>query len=382
LFNGFPGADTVPAGKTTTGKRIALQQVSLAGTYDMDHSLNDFLNAYDSGKMDGFDHEAVHPMAGHTAPPHPAYAIVPQSETALYWKMAQQYTLGDRMFASQIDSSFSAHQYLIAGQSARAVDNPVLTPWGCDSPANNFVATLNPDRTFGPSVFPCFSYTTIADEMDAKRLFWKFYAPSIRPKLKYHSTWSAFDAVQQIRLGPDWATHVISPETQVLGDVVSGHLSRLTWVVPSFANSDHATSLSTTGPDWVSSIVNVIGNSPFWNSTAIFITWDDWGGWYDHVAPPQLDYDGLGIRVPLIVVSPYAKQGYVSHTRYEFGSILKFVENTFGLQALSTSDTRAVSPEFDCFDFTSPPRPFVPVMRHPIDFAKQTQPSEHAPDDQ
>src|SRR6202011_2275552 len=96
-------------------------------------------------------------------------------------------------------------------------------------------------------------------------------------------------------------------------DIPAGQLAAVTWVVPSFANSDHARSMSTTGPQWVGSIVNAVGKSPFWDSTAIFIVWDDWGGWYDHVSPPQLDSLGFGIRVPLIVVSPYAKHGYVSH---------------------------------------------------------------------
>ena len=100
---------------------------------------------------------------------------------------------------------------------------------------------------------------------------------------------------------------------------------------------------------------------PLWNSTAIIVVWDDWGGWYDHVAAPQLDYDGLGFRVPMLVISPYAKTGYVAHTQYEFGSILKFVEDTFNLGRLGTTDTRATSID-DAFDFTQSPRTFVPIQ--------------------
>jgi phospholipase C len=89
--------------------------------------------------------------------------------------------------------------------------------------------------------------------------------------------------------------------------------------------------------------------------------WDDYGGWYDHVPPPLEDYDGLGIRIPLLIVSPYAKKNYVSHVQYEHGSILRFVEDQFGLPRLTASDTRANSPEADAFDFTKPPRRFVPI---------------------
>ena len=102
--------------------------------------------------------------------------------------------------------------------------------------------------------------------------------------------------------------------------------------------------------------------SQFWNSTVIFVMWDEWGGWYDHVPPPQLDYDGLGFRVPLLVISPYAKQHYVSHVQYEHGSVLRFIEDTFGLGRLSASDGRANSPAPDCLDFTRPPRPFKPFQ--------------------
>ena len=130
---------------------------------------------------------------------------------------------------------------------------------------------------------------------------------------------------------------VISPETAVLTDVAAGKLASVTWVVPDLANSDHPASLSATGPDWVASVVDAVGASAYWSSTAIVVDWDDWGGFYDHVAPPQLDVDGLGFRTPMIVISPYAKTEYVSHIRYESTSVVKFIEATFGLPTLSTA---------------------------------------------
>jgi phospholipase C len=193
--------------------------------------------------------------------------------------------------------------------------------------------------------------------------------------------WSAFDAIAPVRYGYEWATNVVSPETRVLSDINNGYLANMTWVVPDMKNSDHSSSLSASGPDWVASIVNAIGRSKFWKSTAIVVVWDDSGGWYDHVPPPQLDYDGLGNRVPMIVISPYARRGYVSHTQYEFGSILKLAEERFGLPPLAASDRRA-NGLLDCFDFARPPRPFTPIGVHitTAQFENET-PSLRPPDD-
>ncbi len=122
------------------------------------------------------------------------------------------------------------------------------------------------------------------------------------------------------------------------------------------------------GPEWVASVVNAVGESKFWDSTAIFVMWDEWGGWYDHVAPPHVDYDGLGFRVPLLDHLALRQKGHVSHVQYEHGSILRFVEDKFGLPRLAASDKRANSPALDCFEFTKPPRTFVPIKTK---FSKQ-----------
>jgi phospholipase C len=113
------------------------------------------------------------------------------------------------------------------------------------------------------------------------------------------------------------------------------------------------------GPAWVGNVVNAIGESAYWKSTAIVVVWDDWGGFYDHVAPQQVGFGGLGFRVPMIVISAYSRR-HVSHTQYEFGSIVRFIEDRWHLGRLGTSDVRATSIA-DCFDFTHPPREFVPV---------------------
>jgi phospholipase C len=153
---------------------------------------------------------------------------------------------------------------------------------------------------------------------------------------------------------------------QIFTDIAHHRLAAVSWVIPDAINSDHPGNGSDTGPAWVGTVVNAIGKSSYWNSTAILVVWDDWGGFYDSVPPPFLDRKGgLGFRVPMLVVSPYARQsgsgpGYISHTQYEFGSILKFIEDVWGLGQLGTTDKRATSIS-DCFDFTQLPRKFVPI---------------------
>ena len=181
--------------------------------------------------------------------------------------------------------------------------------------------------------------------------------------------WEPYEAIKYVRDGPDWNRNIIVPQTTILTDPSDGNLASVSWVSPSVEDSDHPASKSDAGPSWVASIVNAVGESSYWDSSAIVVLWDDWGGWYDNAPPPQLDYRGLGIRVPCLIISPYARKGpsgagYVSHTQYEYGSILKFIEEAFDLPYLGAtrdgySDERSTSID-DAFDFTQKPRPFTP----------------------
>jgi phospholipase C len=372
LFQGFPGANTASSGVNSLGQTIPLQPVGLEVEYEVEHFVNDFLAACDGSPsgmgctMDGFDLERAY---GKQLAQNPQFAYVPQRETRLYFDVARQYVLGDDMFTSQIDASFPSHQYIIAGQAGDSANVPSQN-WGCDGPKTDHVDTLQPDRTLGATERPCFNYRTIADELDGKSLPWRFY--SVGPS-NGNFAYSAYQAVKHIYRGPDWSKDAKWPPSRFLSDVAKGELAAVTWITPDQKSSDHPVPYAypgKRGPEWVANVVNAVGESKFWDSTAIFVMWDDWGGWYDHVPPPYVDFDGLGFRVPLVVVSPYAKQGYVSHVQYEHGSILKFVEDTFGLSRLAASDTRANSPAADCFDFTQPPRPFVPFKTtlRPSDF--------------
>jgi phospholipase C len=377
LFNGFPGADTISFGHRHDGSIVQLQPVSLADPHDVCHEHRCFVAAYNGGQMNGFDQ--YHALG--QAPTFP-YAVVPQSESAPYWTLASRFTFADRMFQSNTGPSFPAHQYLISGQSMSVANNPLGTgqsqAWGCDSPRGTYTQILQSNGQLIRGPFPCFDYQTLADEMDGSGVSWRYYAPQIGSA---GAIWSAYDAIKHIRFGRDWHKYVISPETQILSDVANGNLAQVTWVAPSKANSDHAGSESTSGPQWVASVVNAIGSSQFWNSTAIFIVWDDWGGWYDHVPPQQIDSMGLGFRVPMIVVSPYAKAGYISHVQHEFGSILKFTESTFGLPSLGQTDVRADDLS-DCFNLGQAPvawRPVASTMK-PSEFISQRRNGD-APDD-
>jgi phospholipase C len=305
-----------------------------------------------------------------------------------YWTLAKNYALADRMFQSNTGPSFPAHLYLIAGQSAYSIDNPfsqafLTNPeqWSCHAPSGTTVHTMLPSGAPGPAVYPCFDFPTLADELMQNGLSWRYYAPKVGVDVGYQ--WSAFSAIAHIFRDPAAWSNVVSPETQILTDAAAGNLPDVTWVAPRLVNSDHAQVKTHVGggPDWVASVVNAIGQSPAWKSTAIFITWDDWGGFYDHVTPPNVDAMGLGFRVPLIVVSPYARRGYVSHVTHEFGSILRFSEEAFDLPSLRTRD--AVSDDLsDMFDFTQAPAAYKKVQTrlNAVDF--MTQPSSRtSPDD-
>jgi phospholipase C len=348
LWHDYPGADTQDYGYDHKGRKIKLHEQPLEAPFDLDHSLNAFLGDYDNGKMDGFDQEYIF---GHHSR-YAMYGFVPKRESKPYFDIAKQYALADRMFTSHLDESFVSHQYAIAGQAQSSVDIPSGS-WGCEGGVTDVVDTITPYRQYGPNQEACFDYTTLGDELDGAGLPWRYYAAGT------DDIWSAYQAVRHIRYGNDWS-NIIAPNTKFFTDLSNGTLGAMTWIVPTCTNSDHSGCEGNGGPAWVTSLVNAIGQSQFWNTTQIFIMWDEWGGWYDHVPPPYEDYDGLGMRVGLVMVGPYVKQGYVTHVQYEHGSILRFVEDQYGLAQMTAADTRANSPEGDAIDFTQAPRPFVP----------------------
>jgi phospholipase C len=369
LFYGLPGADIATTGVNSAGETVPLTPVALANDYDLYHTHGAFLAMYDGGKMDGADKVQVLCNKAATDCPGPnlQFRYVNPSDVAPYFQMAEEYTFADRMFETNQGPSFPAHQFIIGGTSAPqtlsdlfAAENPSppggtsagsLT--GCTAPATETVAMIDPAGDESTTQYPCFEHTVLSDLLDAKGIGWRYYSPLPG------SIWTAPNAIEHVRMGPDWA-NVITNEKQVLVDIAGGHLTPVSWVIPTGQASDHASFNDGSGPSWVASIVNAIGSSPYWSTTAILITWDDWGGWYDHVTPTIYDSYEYGFRVPLIIVSPYAKAAYVSHVTHDFGSILHFTEEVFNLPSLGYADARADDLS-DCFDFSEKPRSFHPI---------------------
>jgi phospholipase C len=380
------GADIAPSGMNSFGQTVPLSPIDLgtAGpnpqNYDLTHAHSAFVAMYDGGKMDGADRITCGPTANcpPNAHPNPQFMYVMPSDVQPYFALAEQYTFGDRMFQTNEGPSFPAHQFIISGTSAPtttsnlfAAENTKVSPAGCIAPLTSSVAMIDPtgSETNFPAEYPCFDHPTLTDLLDAKGVIWKYYAPNAG------SIWTGPDAIEHICqqqtingtltcTGPDWVNNVVIPEWRVLEDIANGQLAQVSWIIPDGKRSDHAASNNGSGPSWVASIVNAIGESQYWSNTAIVITWDDWGGWYDHVAPKVVN-DGVswgsgyvyGFRVPLIVVSPYAKAAYISHTTHDFGSILKLIETTFNLPSLGYADA-AADDLSDCFNLTQSPLNF------------------------
>ena len=393
MFHDFPGANSADTGMGH-GKVYTLKPVHLKFMQALNHSHSQFLEDYDYGKMDGFNdmiqgwvhgckdfrnHPACWSFYPQQVWKQMAYSYVYETEIDPYWQMAKDYALGDNTFTSNSGPTFPAHQYFIAGQAAHASEVPSLNPWGCDGPASSRVVKLaygysEPPHDFskatghevnGPR--PCFDYPkTIADLLDAKGVSWHYYVSK-----PITSSLNGFDAVKSVRYGPDWAN--IEENTAFFDDVTNGKLAHVDWVTPSPGDSDHpGPDSGNGGPDWVASVVNAVGQSKYWNQCAIFIMWDDWGGWYDHVSPPQLAdvqtgaYEGLGFRTPLIVVSPYVKTHYISHQRYELVSSMSFIEKVFALGNLGLADARAQAFD-DFFNESHNPAPFQPITPNHYD---------------
>jgi phospholipase C len=371
LFHGLPGADTANSGTNSLGQTVQLIPVDITAPYDLDHSHKGFTTEYNGGAMNGWDLVGVN-CPSHTCNPQTAFGYVPQAEVQPYFTMAERFTFADRMFQTNQGPSFPAHQFIISGTSTDSVGSTLLASENpnyfannkldCDGSTQSLVKMIDPSGSETTSLRPCFDHPTLFDSLDAKGITWRYYDAF------NGGLWSAPDAIAHIRNGADW-NNVSLPSSNILTDISSGQLRQVSWVIPTAAASDHALSTDGTGPAWVASIVNAIGQSQYWQNTAIFVTWDDWGGWFDHVQPQMFNSYELSFRVPLIVVSPYAKPGYVSHVQHEYGSILKYVEETYGLPSLGYTDARADDLS-DCFNYSQTPIVFQTIQadRRAADF--------------
>jgi phospholipase C len=256
------------------------------------------------------------------------------------------------MFSSLSGPTYPNRLYTVAAQSGGVISNPSDYGAGCDAVSTSTVTVMDPQGNTTQQ-YPCFDFQTLPDRLQAAGLSWKYYAP-VSGEPGYME--SVLDAIRHIRLTSLWQQHVVTNQ-QFLTDVTSGNLAAVSWLVPPGPDDEHPQSSDIcVGENWTVQQINAIMQGPNWSSTAIFLTYDEFGGFYDHVPPPKVDEFGLGIRVPLIIISPYAKRGFVSHTVYEFSSVLAFIEKRFQLQPLTTRDSKANN-MLDSFDFNQSPLP-------------------------
>jgi hypothetical protein len=319
------------------------------------------------------------------------YAYVSDPAIAPYWQIAEDYGFANYMFQTSQGPSFPAHQFLLSGTSTPdGNQNPLYTTFaaenmgknngidpmedaGCAASKDQQVLLVYPDKSESVSIYPCFEHPTLTDLLDNNKpspITWRYYGDQA------NSIWTAPNAINHIcnntqqngggscgssKTGnQDWNNNV-NPYLETtnhlapfLNDLQNCSLAQVAWVIPDGRWSDHATENIGLGPDYVANIVNAVrgtgppaNNCGFWQNTVILIVWDDWGGWYDHISPNGPDGPGIGysnntggqyvygFRVPLLVVSTFAKQHYISSPiggtliEHDFGSILRFIEETF-----------------------------------------------------
>ena len=361
----------------TTCSRVPLRALGYSSNVDPNHvwqALHAECNELPSAKpiegtspcrMNGFWGDA-----GTTVPKgwnYPAgalpYTFLPPSAIVPYVKLANRYGLADELFSGGRAPSFPGHVFLVSGLGP-SNDPPTAKIWGCAQ--RNYLVQLW--AAWAPAIgkkSQCFNYTSLATALDRKGVSWAYYNGN-RPADYY-----SFDnlSVGVSAFSDVWANdrHKLLSRKQFFADLQSGgkkscNLPSVSWLTPNGGESDHPSWETTDmGPFWVASVYSQIGASPCYRDTAMLVVWDDSGGWFDPEPPPYVDNDGFGFRLPLLIISPYAKQGHVSHVVYEHGSILKFTEDVFGLGRLAASDARAKTPAIDCFDFNQKPRLFTPI---------------------
>ena len=352
-FGTFRGADGATRGPNSLGQVITLRRMPDQQPGDPNHTWFAFLGVLDGGKMDRFD---LPPGAGPNG--STAYSQLIEQDIPNYFTYARNFVLADQMFSSLRSDSYPNHLYTIAAQSGGVITGPAkvkgghgIPNWGCDSLPNQLVQAIDEEGDLLQE-FPCFDFQTLGDSLDNAGVSWKFYAPQ-QGEPGY--IWSSYDSINHVRNTPLWTEHVV-PDNQFAADAQKGQLPAVSWLITGH-ESEHPINSICYGENWTVRQVNAVMQGPDWNSTAIFITWDDYGGFYDHVAPPGLDQFGLGPRVPLLIISPYpTKPGYISHTQYEFSSVLKFIEERWGLPPLTERDAQA-NDTLDSFDFSQAPLP-------------------------
>jgi phospholipase C len=359
FFATFPGARKT----TLVGMLDGQPKPLVRGTADrlpndLPHDRTAAVKAVNGGKMDGFGLTGAAKLY--------AYSYLLEEDIPNYWYWAEEYVLSDNFFASANGPSFPNHLYTIAAQSGGAVDNTkqpfagiremqeqgLAKTWGCDAAEGATVEVVDSEGET-ELVDPCFDFRTVGDLLSARDIPWAYYAAT--PNQDGY-IWSAYNAIGRYRNDQElWDRHM-RPVDELIADIEADRLPPVTWVTPRFELSEHPEFSLCHGENWTTEVINAIMRSPMWEDTAIFLTYDDWGGFYDPAPPVSLDPIGLGIRVPTWTISPYAKRGVFDHKLGEFSTIVRFIEDNWGLTQLTHRDEQAHDMRSN-FDFSQPPRP-------------------------
>ncbi|MFN2594887.1 MAG: phospholipase C [Actinomycetota bacterium] len=361
-FGRYPRGDGATEGKTSDGRTVKLAPAPDVLEPDLGHSFFDGIEGIDGGKMDGFDQvtngDSLH-----------GYSAFTRKGMPNYWSYADHYVLGDRMFTSMYGPTFPEHLYTIAGYADDVTGNKLEAdhPNGyCADPTETVyhftditkhdskVIMKAEDRAdtgtvgnYWSEVRACFNFKTIIDELIHHNISWHYYDED-------GSWYNAVLAIQHLYNSPYWGPNVTT-EDNLIPDIQQHHLAKVSWVIPPSGYNDHPGGPSVcAGENWFVEWMNVLMKSKYWKNTAVFLTWDDFGGFYDHVPPPHVDYMGLGPRAPLLIISPWAKEGYIDSTTYELSSPLKFIETVFGLPSLTDRDGKSADMT-NAFDFSTTP---------------------------
>ena len=411
-FGTFPGADGFPMhdgepavcvpdpGHQCTRPYHDTADVNGGGPHAERNAVADV----DAGKMDGFIRQRDAARKTCSSPTDPACAGVgppdvmgyhTAAEIPNYWTYARDFALDDRMFEPVKSWSLPDHLYMVSDWSARCRNrspmscvNDVVGPYGVDQ----FGQAVRQELRTGKTSIDL-AWTDITWLLYAHHVSWAYYVQSgTQPDCANDSAetcaplpqnwqtpeiWNPlplFGDVQQ-----DHQLHNIRPLADYLSAAKAGTLPAVSWIVPAGVDSDHPPASVHRGQAYVTALVNAAMKSPNWDSTAIFLSWDDWGGFYDGVRPPSVDENGYGLRVPGIVISPYAKHGFIDHQTLSSDAYLKFIEDDFlGTARLNPTtdgrpdrrpDVREDAPELgnlaQDFNFSQPPRPPVLLPTNP-----------------
>jgi phospholipase C len=375
MFGSFPGADGATFGYTCDGERVPLKPAPDRAP-EIDHGFVAGLVAINGGQMNCFDRLGGGADAD-------SYVMYDRKAIPNYWALAEHYALADRFFSSIYGPTGVEHMWVIASQSDRFVDMERKGQFGTGEPrercldpeerAYSFkqltqeeedeayrleeIPAIIPLTTrFWTERWPCVNIKILPDLLEERGISWKYYQGGI-------SQMKVMSGIRHVRFGPMWDKVVENEE--FLPDLARGDLPAVSWLIPPDMLNDHPRGGRASiceGENWTVEILNALQKSPFWDETAVILTWDDFGGFYDHVPPPHVDLYGLGPRVPALVISPWARPGYIDSRTYEFSSVLKFIETVFDLPSLTERD-RLASDMLDSFDFHQ--RPVDPLILEP-----------------